>query len=216
MDSIAFSIGGKEVLLPQIWYGKNGKAYHSKSNEETLKHYRDTGEYLGTFDTVKDANAYAEDLRKQQEEMLHNPAPYSVEGKSFLERMNAMYDNMGKAETGDPWAADANATFAYSQREKTPLETNRFENMLNSIGTGFVSGIANLIATVTDDDGSGMDPNAAFGDGKGTTLFDEDPKAKSFGRRSARRRAKWVTSMERKLRRARCSRRMGLALSVTR
>lgn len=52
--------------------------------------------------------------------------------------------------------------------------------MLNSIGTGFVSGIANLIATVTDDDGSGMDPNAAFGDGKGTTLFDEDPKAKKF------------------------------------
>ncbi|MEA4947046.1 MAG: LPD38 domain-containing protein [Oscillospiraceae bacterium] len=72
--STSFNIDGKEVLLPQIWYDKSGKAYKSKSDEETLQHYRDNGEYLGKFDSVEAADAYAEKLHEQQDQLYGQKA----------------------------------------------------------------------------------------------------------------------------------------------
>lgn len=53
----------KEVLIPTV---VNGKIV---SNDEAIQHYYDTGEYLGKFDTIEEANSYAEWLHNQQEKL---------------------------------------------------------------------------------------------------------------------------------------------------
>ena len=70
---------GKEILIPTV---VNGKVV---SNDEAIQHYYETGEYLGKFDTVEQANTYAEQLHKQQEKTYSNsensnniPAKYST------------------------------------------------------------------------------------------------------------------------------------------
>lgn len=67
VKSASFNIDGKEVLLPSVWAGKDGEAYKASSDDEILKHYYDTGEYLGRFDTVEAADAYAQLLHAAQE-----------------------------------------------------------------------------------------------------------------------------------------------------
>ena len=70
---------GKEILIPTV---VNGKVV---SHDEAIQHYYKTGEYLGKFDTVEQANTYAEQLHKQQEKTYSNsensnniPAKYST------------------------------------------------------------------------------------------------------------------------------------------
>lgn len=56
---------GKEILIPTVINGK------IVSNDEAIQHYYKTGEYLGKFDTVEHANAYAEQLHKQQDSLYN-------------------------------------------------------------------------------------------------------------------------------------------------
>lgn len=59
---------GQKVLIPTV---VNGKVL---SDDEAINHYYQTGEYLGKFDSVEDANEYAEKLhRKQADLYLGNP-----------------------------------------------------------------------------------------------------------------------------------------------
>lgn len=59
--SMSINEDGKEILIPTV---VNGKIV---SDEEAIEHYHKTGEHLGKFDTVEEANAYAEKLHSQQE-----------------------------------------------------------------------------------------------------------------------------------------------------
>ncbi len=59
--SFSVNIDGKEVLLPTVIDGK------IVSEEEAIRHYEKTGQYLGKFNTVKEAEEYAEKLHKRQE-----------------------------------------------------------------------------------------------------------------------------------------------------
>ena len=52
---------GKEVLIPTVINGK------IVSEDEAIDHYYETGEYLGMFDTPKEADEYAEMLHKRQD-----------------------------------------------------------------------------------------------------------------------------------------------------
>lgn len=65
--SASFNIDGKEVLLPTIALGKDGKPV-KLTDRQAIERYRRFGEHLGKFDTVEEANAYAEALHRQQEE----------------------------------------------------------------------------------------------------------------------------------------------------
>lgn len=58
--SFSTEIDGHEVLLPTI---VNGTIL---SEEAAIQHYISSGEYLGIFDTVSEADAYAERLHKRQ------------------------------------------------------------------------------------------------------------------------------------------------------
>lgn len=58
--SISIHTDKGEVLIPTVI---NGKVV---SDEEAIKHYKETGEHLGIFKDIKSANAYAQKLHEQQ------------------------------------------------------------------------------------------------------------------------------------------------------
>ena len=59
--SFSVNIDGKETLLPTVIDGK------IVSEDEAIDYYYKTGKHLGRFDTVEEAEAYAEELHKQQD-----------------------------------------------------------------------------------------------------------------------------------------------------
>lgn len=59
--SFSTNIDGVEVLLPTVINGT------IVSESTAINHYLSTGEYLGKFNTVAEANAYANELHKRQE-----------------------------------------------------------------------------------------------------------------------------------------------------
>ena len=66
VDSVTYQIDDKFVVLPTIVRDTNGNAKRLNTDEEILAHYQKTGEYLGEFDTLEDANGYATKLHSAQ------------------------------------------------------------------------------------------------------------------------------------------------------
>lgn len=64
--SMSFNEDGKEILVPTV---VNGKVV---SDDEAIQHYHKTGEYLGKFDTIEEADKYAEQLHLQQQKLYAN------------------------------------------------------------------------------------------------------------------------------------------------
>lgn len=66
VSSMSFNENGKEILVPTIVKDANGKA-KQLTEDEAIAHYRKTGEYLGKFNTVDEADEYAQRLHVDQE-----------------------------------------------------------------------------------------------------------------------------------------------------
>lgn len=65
----SISIGdenGNEILIPTVGFDKKGNAV-SWTDDEAIDHYYKTGEHLGKFKSVKEADEYAEKLHRQQD-----------------------------------------------------------------------------------------------------------------------------------------------------
>lgn len=100
VDSTSYNIDGQEVLLPTVW-NRNGTPYHSSNEEEILQRYRDTGEYLGKFSTVEEANNYAEKLHLEQQERYPSsslPAERGSKHKSGKEISQSIVRNEDAAK----------------------------------------------------------------------------------------------------------------------
>lgn len=100
VDSTSYNIDGQEVLLPTVW-NRNGTPYHSSNDEEILQRYRDTGEYLGKFSTVEEANDYAEKLHLEQQERYPSsslPAERGSKHKSGKEISRSIVRNEDAAK----------------------------------------------------------------------------------------------------------------------
>lgn len=100
VDSMSYNIDGQEVLLPTVW-NRNGTPYHSSNDEEILQRYRDTGEYLGKFSTVEEANDYAEKLHMEQQERYPSsslPAERGSKHKSGKEISQSIVRNEDAAK----------------------------------------------------------------------------------------------------------------------
>lgn len=100
VDSTSYNIDGQEVLLPTVW-NRNGTPYHSSNDEEILQRYRDTGEYLGKFSTVEEANDYAEKLHLEQQERYSSsslPAERGSKHKSGKEISQSIVRNEDAAK----------------------------------------------------------------------------------------------------------------------
>lgn len=68
-------ISGKEVVVPTVADdGRILSPYEAKQN------YYNTGKYLAVFDTVEEAEAFAEDLHNQQDKIYRN-VPRSLLGR---------------------------------------------------------------------------------------------------------------------------------------
>ena len=67
--SFSTNIDGYEVLLPTVINGQ------IVSEEEAINHYISTGEYLGRFSTVSEAESYAEALHNRQDWYYHGQPP---------------------------------------------------------------------------------------------------------------------------------------------
>lgn len=68
--SMSFGTDEGEILVPTIGFDKDGKPY-SMSEDEAIDNYYKTGQYLGKFKSVQEANNYANLLHKQQEAYYH-------------------------------------------------------------------------------------------------------------------------------------------------
>lgn len=90
--SMSFNEDGQEVLIPTV---VNGEIV---SDEEAIQHYYDTGEYLGKFNTVEEADRYAEQLHEQQERLYQG----NEEGKYYKENLikGAIENDMTTKEYG--------------------------------------------------------------------------------------------------------------------
>lgn len=100
VDSKSYNIDGQEVLLPTVW-NRNGTPYHSSNDGEILQRYRDTGEYLGKFSTVEEANDYAEKLHLEQQERYPSsslPAERGSKHKSGKEISQSIVRNEDAAK----------------------------------------------------------------------------------------------------------------------
>lgn len=100
VDSTSYNIDGQEVLLPTVW-NRNGTPYHSSNDKEILQRYRDTGEYLGKFSTVEEANDYAEKLHLEQQERYPSsslPAERGSKHKSGKEISQSIVRNEDAAK----------------------------------------------------------------------------------------------------------------------
>lgn len=100
VDSTSYNIDGQEVLLPTVW-NRNGTPYHSSNDEEILQRYRDTGEYLGKFSTVEEANDYAKKLHLEQQERYPSsslPAERGSKHKSGKEISQSIVRNEDAAK----------------------------------------------------------------------------------------------------------------------
>lgn len=64
--SMSFNDGSGEILVPTIAFNQQGKPY-LMSDDEAINRYYQTGEYLGKFKTVDQANEYADRLHRQQD-----------------------------------------------------------------------------------------------------------------------------------------------------
>lgn len=76
--SMSFNEDGKEILVPTI-VKRNGE-WVKLTDDEAIDWYHKTGEYLGKFDTIEEADAYAEKLHEDQADMYvrpNGPAPAS-------------------------------------------------------------------------------------------------------------------------------------------
>ena len=65
--SMSFNDGNGEILIPTIaFHPETGKPY-LMSDDEAINRYYQTGEYLGKFKTIDEANDYAAKLHRQQD-----------------------------------------------------------------------------------------------------------------------------------------------------
>lgn len=65
--SMSFNDGKNEVLIPTV--SDNGKIL---TEDEAIKNYYNTGKYLGKFNSVEDANNYAQKLHNEQDKYYNN------------------------------------------------------------------------------------------------------------------------------------------------
>jgi hypothetical protein len=86
--SLGVNIDGKETLIPTV--SDDGRVM---SNEEAIATFKRTGKHLGKFDTVANAEAFAEKLHKAQEEFYkpRPPAPSTTASDiTFLGKANML------------------------------------------------------------------------------------------------------------------------------
>lgn len=96
--SMSFNDGKKEVLIPTV--SDDGRIM---SNEEAIATYQKTGKHLGKFNSVEDANNYANTLHNQQEQEYANS--YWGQYEQVPHNQQAL-ENMTELPADDPYVSE--------------------------------------------------------------------------------------------------------------
>ena len=120
--SMSFGEDGKEILVPTIAFDKNGNPT-LLTDQQAIDRYHQTGEFLGKFDTIEQANKYAQDLHKQQENYY---SPKSA-----------------------PNTPVAKGSFT-GNRQTAPTATQRLVNILAGAAKSTGSGVVNALGVASD------------------------------------------------------------------
>lgn len=94
--SESFEEDGKFVLVPTIDWDELGNPYEMTS-DEALDRYHNTGEYLGIFDTLEEADDYAERLHLQQEAIYADYDDFAVGKYKKLKAEIALQEQAAQA-----------------------------------------------------------------------------------------------------------------------
>lgn len=120
---------GKEVLVPTV---VNGKIV---SDSEAINNYYRTGEYLGKFDSVEEANEYAEELHKQQEKLYSQNSRESLKLPYDLPMANQATANMSDATPAElaknnaPIVSSKDSRLALARKKAWEYNTDDYKNL---------------------------------------------------------------------------------------
>lgn len=120
---------GKEVLVPTV---VNGKIV---SDSEAINNYYRTGEYLGKFDSVEEANEYAEELHKQQEKLYSQNSRESLKLPYDLPMANQATANMSDATPAElaknnaPVVSSKDSRLALARKKAWEYNTDDYKNL---------------------------------------------------------------------------------------
>jgi len=115
--SISVNIDGKEVLIPTVIPDGQG-GWKVGSKQEAIEHYRKTGEHLGKFNTVEEANAAGARIHEEQAAMeIQAPAP-TAEEEPPIHRgpTETDLDNLPHITTGDVYKMSPDELRAVSKQ----------------------------------------------------------------------------------------------------
>lgn len=128
---------GKEVLLPTI--SDDGRIL---SDEEAINQYYETGKHLGKFETVEQANAYAERLHRQQE-FYYN----GRNAKAYTVQEEIVMDDDAKAERIAELEANIKSSRELIQKSKDFFEAFQLDPNASEFDK-FMYGLGNAGASV--------------------------------------------------------------------
>lgn len=157
---------GKEVLIPTI--SDEGKVW---SEEEAIDNFNQTGNHLGVFDTIEDANTYAQQLHKDQETQYKSKFEGAPTG--FAVDLGDLYKTsyMDLAKSGTPTSRPQTQKRVYTRKELFEI-ADHYADMYN---------IPLTIAHNLIRQESGGNPNAVSNKGAGGIMQIMPDTAKGLG-----------------------------------
>ena len=160
--SMSINEDGIEILIPTIVRDENGNAKKLSENE-AIEHYHKTGEYLGKFNTVEEADEYANSLHIDQDKYYSTSVPLSIEvdgetkdfGKisigAYYALTNNSLDNYTPINEEEKQSIANYTKFAeeYAKKQREPENFwqglgHSFGYTLENIGAGAVDGISEV------------------------------------------------------------------------
>ena len=132
--SETFEQDGKWVLVPTIdWSAITGEPYEMTS-EEAWNKYLNTGEYLGIFDTLEEADEYAEKLHLQQEAIYTDYDKFTSGKYQKLKEEISLQEQASQAYMAEAKAIGLSAEYVNKiQNGKMDIETVTDEKLKEAI-----------------------------------------------------------------------------------
>lgn len=124
---------GYEILVPTIAFDNNGNPY-SMSDDEAIARYYETGEYLGLFKSIEEAEEYAEKLHEQQEAIYTGNDSFYAGKYQKLKEEIALQEQAAQAYMAEAKAIGLSAEYVSKiQNGEMDIETVTDEKLKEAI-----------------------------------------------------------------------------------
>jgi hypothetical protein len=143
---------GKEVLIPTVVPGEDGKG-KILSNQDAIRYWGEKGQNFGSFNSVKDADAYAKILHEQLYDPSHKPIGGDLSKPYAPARQIRNWDEL--------YGTKPNAGSAAPAAAAPVVGTNREQHAMQTLQGGGLSNVAaaGILGTLAAESRN-LDPNA--------------------------------------------------------